>query len=83
MWTALATTVSKTVGDVTKSVFNFLSKRKDKQSETEIIKEKRELKKATDIAEEMWGIAFRNIDLFSEKDKKRFLKLYDDFIECN
>lgn len=83
MWTALATTVSKTVGDVTKSVFNFLSKRKDKQSETEIIKEKRVLKKATDIAEEMWGIAFRNIDLFPEKDKKRFLKLYDDFIECN
>lgn len=83
MWATLTATVSKAVGDVTKSVFDFLSKKKDKQSETEIIKEKRELKKATNIAEEMWGIAFRNIDLFPEKDKERFLKLYDDFIDCN
>lgn len=83
MWATLTATISKAVGDVTKSVFGFLSKKKERQSETEIIKEKRELKKATDIAEEMWSIAFRNIDLFSEKDKKRFLKLYDDFIDCN
>lgn len=83
MWVALATTVSKTVGDVSQSLFNFLSKRKDHQSETEIIKEKRRLKKASDIAEEMWGIAFRNIDSFTEKDKKKFLKLYEDFIDCN
>lgn len=83
MWATLTATVSKAVGDVTKSVFNFLSKKKERQSETEIIKEKRSLKKATDIAEEMWSIAFRNIDLFSEKDKEKFLKLYDDFIDCN
>ena len=83
MWATLTATVSKAVGDVTKSVFDFMSKKKERQSETEIIKEKRELKKATNIAEEMWSIAFRNIDSFSEKDKERFLKLYDDFIDCN
>ena len=62
-----------------KSVFDFASTAKNHQSETEIIKEKRDLKKATDKAEEAFKIVFRNFECLPEKEQERFKKLYDDF----
>lgn len=83
MWTTLTATVSKAVGDVTKSVFDFLSKKKEKQTETELIKDKHRYQEGVDIAEQMWKIAFKNIDRFEERDREKFLKLHDDFLEKN
>ena len=66
-----------------KSVFDFASTAKNHQSETEIIKEKRDLKKATDKAEEAFKIVFRNFECLPEKEQERFKKLYDDFLDYN
>ncbi len=66
-----------------KSCFDFASTAKEHQSETEIIKEKKRLKKATDIAEESFKLMFKYIDLLSEKDRNKLKDLYDDFLEHN
>ena len=71
------------VSNVIKSVFDFASTAKENQSETEIIKEKRDLKKATDKAEEAFKIVFRNFECLPEKEQERFKKLYDDFLDFN
>ena len=66
-----------------KGLFDFASTAKNHQSETEIIKEKRDLKKATDKAEEAFKIVFRNFECLPEKEQERFKKLYDDFLDYN
>lgn len=71
------------VSNAVKSVFDFASTAKENQSETEIIKEKRDLKKATDKAEEAFKIVFRNFECLPEKEQERFKKLYDDFLDFN
>ncbi len=71
------------VSNALKSVFDFASTAKENQSETEIIKEKRDLKKATDKAEEAFKIVFRNFECLPEKEQERFKKLYDDFLDFN
>lgn len=73
----------KSISDSVTSIVNYLTVSKDKQLETEIVKEKKSLKKASDISEKMFKIVLKYIDTFEEKDKKRIEKLYDDFLEKN
>ena len=73
----------KSISDSITSIVNYLTLSKDKQLETEIVKEKKSLKKASDISEKMFKIVLKYIDTFEEKDKKRIEKLYDDFLEKN
>ena len=73
----------KSISDSVISIVNYLTVSKDKQLETEIVKEKKSLKKASDISEKMFKIVLKYIDTFEEKDKKRIEKLYDDFLEKN
>ena len=73
----------KSISDSVTSIVNYLTVSKDKQIETEIVKEKKSLKKASDISEKMFKIVLKYIDTFEEKDKKRIEKLYDDFLEKN
>ena len=73
----------KSISDSIISIVNYLTVSKDKQLETEIVKEKKSLKKASDISEKMFKIVLKYIDTFEEKDKKRIKKLYDDFLEKN
>ena len=73
----------KSISDSVTSIVNYLTVSKDKQLETEIVKEKKSLKKASNISEKMFKIALKYIDTFEEKDKKRIEKLYDDFLEKN
>lgn len=73
----------KSISDSITSIVNYLTVSKDKQLETEIVKEKKSLKKASDISEKMFKIVLKYIDTFEEKDKKRIEKLYDDFLEKN
>ena len=73
----------KSISDSVTSIVNYLIVSKDKQLETEIVKEKKSLKKASDISEKMFKIVLKYIDTFEEKDKKRIEKLYDDFLEKN
>ena len=71
------------VSNAVTGLFDFASTAKEHQSETEIIKEKRDLKKATDKAEEAFKIVFRNFECLPEKEQERFKKLYDDFLDYN
>ena len=73
----------KSISDSVTSIVNYLTVSKDKQLETEIVNEKKSLKKASDISEKMFKIVLKYIDTFEEKDKKRIEKLYDDFLEKN
>ena len=73
----------KSISDSITSIINYLTVSKDRQLETEIVKEKKSLKKASDISEKMFKIVLKYIDTFEEKDKKRIEKLYDDFLEKN
>ena len=73
----------KSISDSVIAIANYLTVSKDKQLETEIVKEKKSLKKASDISEKMFKIVLKYIDTFEEKDKKRIEKLYDDFLEKN
>lgn len=75
--------VVEAVSNTIKSVFDFASTAKENQSETEIIKEKRDLKKATNKAEEAFKIVFRNFECLPEKEQERFKELYDDFLDYN
>lgn len=43
----------KAFGDMFKSLFDYLTKKTDKQAETEVISDKKTLKKASNIAEEI------------------------------
>ena len=73
----------KSISDSITSIVNYLTVSKDKQLETEIVKEKKSLKRASDISEKMFQIVLKYVDTFEEKDKKRIEKLYDDFLEKN
>lgn len=73
----------KSVSDSVIAIANYLTVSKDKQLETEIVKEKKSLKRASDISEKMFQIVLKYIDTFEEKDKRRIEKLYDDFLEKN
>lgn len=73
----------KSISDSVMAIVNYLTVSKDKQLETEIVKEKKSLKKASNISEKMFKIVLKYIDTFEEKDKKRIEKLYDDFLEKN
>ena len=71
------------VTDALKSVFDFASTAKEHQSETELIKEKRRLKKASNIAEEAFKLFFKYYNDLSEKDQNKLKTLYDEFLELN
>ena len=73
----------ESVSNAIKGVFDFASTAKEHQAETEIIKEKRDLKKASNIAEEAFKLMFRNFECLPEKEQERFKNLYDDFLEYN
>ena len=77
------TSAIKAIGDGIKGIFDFASTAKNHQAETEVIKEKRDLKKATNKAEEAFKIVFRNFECLPEKEQERFKKLYDDFLDYN
>lgn len=75
--------ICEAISHVSTSIGNIYKTLKEKQSETEVIKDKHRYQEGVDIAEQMWKIAFKNIDRFEEKDRQKFLKLHDDFLEKN
>jgi hypothetical protein len=71
------------VSNALKGIFDFASTAKEHQSETQIIKENKKLKKASDIAEKIISLGYKYLDYFNEKDRKKFVKLHDDFKDNN
>lgn len=75
--------VSQAISSCVSSISKIFVTSKEKQLETELIKEKRSYKEGLDIAEKMIALIAKYIEGFSEVDKKKFAKLYDDFMEKN
>lgn len=73
----------ESVSGALKGIFDFASTAKEHQSETQIIKENKKLKKASDIAEKIISLGYKYLDYFNEKDRKKFVKLHDDFKDNN
>ncbi len=71
------------LSEAVKSGFRFAETAKNRQSETEIIKEKKKLKKATDIAEKIILLTYKYLDTFSENDQENFIDLINDFKKYN
>ena len=67
------------VGDAVKGIFDYVKETKTKQSETQIIKDKKRLKVATNVAEKIFKITDQYIDMLSEKHQKEYKKLREKF----
>ena len=78
----ISTTIQSISNAIT-SISNYLTKKKEVQLESDIIEDKKSLKKASDIAEKMFKIALKYIDIYDSKDRKHLEKLYYDFLEKN
>ena len=55
----------------------------EEQTTTEVVKEKKSLKKASDITEEILDIVENYKHLFNEKDLKRYNNLRSKFLRVN
>lgn len=67
------------VGEAIKSGFSYAEKSKEHQSETQIIKDKKRLKEATNIAQKIFHITDDYKDYFSEKDLEKYEDLREKF----
>lgn len=73
--TAAVQAVSKALSEL----FGLLKEGKMRQSEKELIRENRKLKKAADLAEEIIELAYKYIRYFSEEDRALTRKLIKKF----
>lgn len=76
-------TMVTAICDFLKSVFNYADTAKEKQSETEIIKDKRDYKKATDVAERIIEIADKYLSKMNKDDLKEYQRLCKRFRKYN
>ena len=67
------------VGEAIKSLFDYIKERKTKQSETQIINDKKRLKNATNVAEEIFQITDQYKTKFSQEHQKEYKNLRTEF----
>ena len=67
------------VGEAIKSLFDYVKERKIKQSETQLIKDKKRLKNATNVAEKIFQITDQYKANFSSEHQKEYEKLRKEF----
>lgn len=69
------------IGNAVKSVFDFASTAKEEQCQTQIVKDKKRLKQATNIAQEIFRITDEQKHTFPEdklEDYNRLRKKFDE-----
>ena len=69
----------KELSSLFSSFFDFLKTSKKNQLKTQIIQDKKRLEKASNIAEDIFFLIDKNINLFDEKTIKRYEKLKREF----
>ena len=69
----------KSVGEAFTSFFNYFRTAKEEQCETQIVKDKKRLKKATNIAEEAFRLVDENKGFLPEDVAKKYDKLRKEF----
>ena len=73
----------KAVFDSLPYFFSFAKTRKEHQSESEVIKDREKLQKASDVAEDILILAFKYKRYMTEKDQKKLLYLLRKFKKNN
>lgn len=73
----------KAVGEAFTSLFNYCKANKEHQAETQVVKDKRRLKKATNIAQKIFSITDYYKDYFYKKDLREYEKLRKEFDELD
>lgn len=71
------------IGNAIKSISDSFAVSKKRQSETEILKEKKRLKKAVDIAENIIQLTYKYLPLMTEEDVEDFKKYVEKFKKYN
>lgn len=71
----------KSVGEAFTSLFNYFKTAKEEQCETQIVKDKKRLKEATNIAEEAFRLVDENKHYLPEEVSKKYHKLRREFDE--
>lgn len=71
------------LAEAVKNGFRYAEEAKEHQSETEILKELKKMQKGLNIAEKIIILAYKYYLKFSEKDKRKFNNLLEDFIKYN
>lgn len=79
----MLTDAIEAIGNAIKSVSDNFYILKKKQSETAILKDRKNLQKAVDISEEIIGITSKYIPLYTEDDSEEYLKLLKKFRKYN
>lgn len=69
----------KSVGEAFTSLFNYFRTAKEEQCETQLVKDKKRLKKATNIAEEAFRLVDENKGFLPEDVAKKYDKLRKEF----
>lgn len=69
----------KSVSEAFTSLFNWLRTNKEEQSQTQLIKDKKRLKDATNLAEEIFAITDNYKDFFADEDTENYNKLRKKF----
>ena len=69
----------KSVGEAFKSLFDYCKSSKENQSQTQIVKDKKRLKKATNIAQEIFWITDEYKHSFSDEALKKYEELRKEF----
>lgn len=71
------------IGNAIKSIFDYFKTFKNKQAETAILKDRKNLQKAVDIAEEIIETVYLYLPLFIEEDGEKINKLVKKFRKYN
>ena len=71
------------IGKATEKGFSYAEKAKERQSETAILKDRKELQKAVNIAEKLILLTYKYFSTYNEKDQKEYKNLVKDFIKYN
>ena len=69
----------KSVGEAFTSLFNYFKTAKEEQCQTQIVKDKKRLKKATNIAEEAFRLVDENKRFFPDDVAQKYEKLRKEF----
>lgn len=77
------TDAARVVGEAFTSLFSYCKANKEHQSETQVVKDKRRLKKATNIAQKIFVIVDYYKDYFYKKDLKKYEQLRKEFDELD
>ena len=71
----------KSVGEAFTSLFNYFKTAKEEQCETQIVRDKKRLKKATNIAQEAFRLIDDNKHYLPDVVMKKYEKLRKEFDE--